>query len=380
MNVARGSDIADYVSSIPLIDNHCHSVKLSMLTQLEFGNFLRESPPRKDDGESAFYSMIGMTLLKRCPEVLGASRFVEPWEYVELRRSFSPYEVATKFMNSLDVSVHLVDTGFNAGDLVSLEEFAHFGRSTVYEVVRLEAIAEETLAKHGAEVFLDAFPDVLRSRASKAVGVKCIAAYRGGLELTADMPDLDLVHEELQRLEASGKPHKIKVYGKVIESYLAHLALETLTLPIQFHVGFGDPDVQIDRGNPSYLTPFIRRASELGRGVVLLHCYPYHREAAYLAHAFENVYLDLGLTMNYVGSRSADVLRETLELAPFVRVMYSSDAYGLAELHFLGQLMFRESLTQVLQGWIAESLCSFPYAKKVADLIGSQNAQRLYAL
>ncbi len=380
MNTANGSEIANYVSSLSLIDNHCHSVKLSKLTQLEFGNLLRESPPRKGGEEEAFHSMIGMSVLKSCPGVLGTTGFVEPSEYIELRESLAPLEVATRFMNSLDVSVHLVDTGFNAGDLASLEEFSHLSQSVVYEVVRLEAIAEETLLNYGAETFLEVFPDILRSRVSKAAGVKCIAAYRGGLDLTANMPDSRQVYQELKRLVTDAKSSKVRVYGTLIESYLAHLALEVLTLPIQFHVGFGDPDVQIDRANPSHLTPFIRRAAELGREVILLHCYPYHREAAYLTHAFENVYLDLGLTMNYVGSRSVDVLMETLELAPFERVMYSSDAYGLAELHFLGQLIFRDALTQVLHTWIAGSMCSLKYAKGVADLVGSRNAQRLYRL
>ena len=380
MNTANGSEIANYVRSLSLIDNHCHSVKLSKLTQLEFGNLLRESPPRKGGEEEAFHSMIGMSVLKSCPAVLGTTGFVEPSEYIELRESLAPLEVATRFMSSLDVSVHLVDTGFNAGDLASLEEFSHLSKSVVYEVVRLEAIAEETLLNYGAETFLEVFPDILRSRVSKAAGVKCIAAYRGGLDLTANMPDSRQVYQELKRLVTDAKSSKVRVYGTLIESYLAHLALEVLTLPIQFHVGFGDPDVQIDRANPSHLTPFIRRAAELGREVILLHCYPYHREAAYLTHAFENVYLDLGLTMNYVGSRSVDVLMETLELAPFERVMYSSDAYGLAELHFLGQLVFRDALTQVLYAWITGSMCSLKYAKGVADLVGSRNAQRLYRL
>ncbi len=361
-----------------MIDNHCHSVISSSLTQLEFANFLRESPPRENGAEDAFQSMIGMTVLKYCPSVLGAQGFIEPSEYLELRRSLAPSSVTEKFMGSLGVSVHVVDTGFNSSDLDSLERFSQYSGSKVHEVVRLEAVAEEVINVHGVDKFLEVFPEILRSRVSQAVGVKSIAAYRGGLDLGATMPDLSNVYRELKYLGQNTDTSGVRVYGQVMESYLAHLALEHLDLPIQFHVGFGDPDIQIDRSNPSQLTPFIKRAAQLGRKVVLLHCYPYHREAAYLAHAFENVYLDLGLTMNYVAARAKNVLMETLELAPFTRMMYSSDAYGLVELHYLGQLVFRNSLGEVLHEWVATSLCSPSYAKGIAESIGFQNAKRVY--
>ena len=38
---------------------------------------------------------------------------------------------------------------------------------------------------------------------------------------------------------------------------------------------------------------------------VLLHCYPYEREAGYLAQAFNNVHLDVGLSVNHLGARAA---------------------------------------------------------------------------
>ncbi len=70
---------------------------------------------------------------------------------------------------------------------------------------------------------------------------------------------------------------------------------------------------------------------------MLLHCYPYHRQAACLANVFPHVYLDVGEALNHVGASSAAVLAEALEVAPFHKQLYSSDAYGLAELHYLGR-------------------------------------------
>ena len=74
-----------------------------------------------------------------------------------------------------------------------------------------------------------------------------------------------------------------------------------LGLTIQFHIGYGDPDVDLHRCNPLLLTEWLRLTRESGSRVTLLHCYPYHREAGYLAHVFPHVYCDVGLAINYVG-------------------------------------------------------------------------------
>ena len=81
-----------------------------------------------------------------------------------------------------------------------------------------------------------------------------------------------------------------------------------LGLPIQFHTGFGDTDLMLHRANPLLLTQFIR-AVPPRVPIMLLHCYPYHREAAYLAAAYPHVYLDVGLALTHVGpSRAGAVL------------------------------------------------------------------------
>ena len=70
--------------------------------------------------------------------------------------------------------------------------------------------------------------------------------------------------------------------------------------------------------------------------MLLLHCYPYHRQAGYLAQVFPHVYFDVGLAVNHTGLSSPAVVAESLELAPFAKILFSSDAYGPAELHYLG--------------------------------------------
>ena len=89
--------------------------------------------------------------------------------------------------------------------------------------------------------------------------------------------------------------------------------------PLQFHVGFGDRDCDLNAGNPLLLLDFLRRSG--ATPIMLLHNYPYEREAGYLAQAFNNVYLDGGLSINYLGARSAAFIGRLLELAPFRKVV-----------------------------------------------------------
>ena len=114
--------------------------------------------------------------------------------------------------------------------------------------------------------------------------------------------------------------------------------------------------------------------------MLLLHCYPFHREAGYLAQAFGHVYIDVGLAVNHLGARSVELLAESLELAPFAKLLYSSDACGPPELHLLGAVLWRRGMARVLGRWVADGDWSPADAARVVRMIGAENAARVYGL
>ena len=146
--------------------------------------------------------------------------------------------------------------------------------------------------------------------------------------------------------------------------------------PLQFHVGFGDRDCDLHKANPLYLLDFLRQSGDTP--VVLLHCYPYEREAGYLAQAFNNVYLDGGLSVNHLGARAPAFIARLLELAPFRKIVYSSDGFGPAELHFLGTRLWRNGIHRVLSGFVDDDDWSTADAMRVVDLIAHGNAASIY--
>lgn len=205
-------------------------------------------------------------------------------------------------------------------------------------------------------------------------------AYRHGLAAPAERPARAAVVAAAGAWLRGGR-------GRLADPVLLHHLLWTavdvcagLGLPLQLHTGFGDPDLTLHRADPSLLTGFVRAAEPSGVPLVLLHCYPYHRQAGWLAQAFPTVYTDLGLTASYTGPRVAAVLGEMLELAPFGKLLFSTDAYGLPELYLVGAAQFRYGLGAVLADWQAGGACSAADARRLARLVAADNARALYSL
>ena len=92
------------------------------------------------------------------------------------------------------------------------------------------------------------------------------------------------------------------------------------------------------------------------------------------------MYFDVGLSLNYVGAQSRQIVAESLEIAPFAKQLYSSDAFGLPELHLLGSVLWRRSMGQVLGEWVMQGDWAESEAIRVVEMIGAGNARRVYEI
>ena len=221
------------------------------------------------------------------------------------------------------------------------------------EVVRLEAVAEQ-LAPDGtaAAGFAAAYADALHAATADAAGLKSVIAYRYGLDFDPEPPSAREVREAAGRwLRRVAAAAAARLDDPVLLRHVLWAGVDR-GLPLQFHVGFGDPDLQLDRCDPARMTGFLRAVQPRGIAVLLLHCYPFHRAGRLPRPGVPARVPDVGLAVNYVGARAAAVLAESLELTPFHKVLYSSDAFGLAELHYLGAVLFRRAFDEVVGGWV----------------------------
>ena len=365
------SALAEHISGLRLVDNHVHGYWLADGDRRRFENGLNEANTEPlADFDSGFDTQIGMAVRAHCAPLLGLAKHAEPQEYWHLRSQYGESELARLFLPAAGVTDWLVDTGLPG--VADLAEISDCSGGWVGEIVRIEQVAEQAAAAPGE--YAEAFRRILHERGGSAVATKSILAYRGGFGGDLSDPAPVAVAEAAARWRDEGGR---RLTDRVLLRFGLHEALR-LGKPLQLHVGLGDRDCDLHRTNPMLLLDFLRTSGDTP--VVLLHCYPYEREAGYLAQAFNNVYLDTGLSINHLGARAQAFLARTLELAPFRKILYSSDAFGPAELHYLGARLWRNAIGAVLGEFVDRDEWSPADAMRVAGLIGRDNARRLYAL
>lgn len=239
---------------------------------------------------------------------------------------------------------------------------------------RLEAVADELLSIHADfDSFEEAFKERFAHTGSEVVGFKCIAAYRGGLRVS--QPSRAEAEECFQQ-------GRRQLQAGPFYHYLIHLMLEIAQergLPVQFHTGFGDPDLALEESNPLLMRQLIEQYS---CPFALLHAgYPYCRESGFLASVYHHVWVDFGLAVPYLSTHG---MRETvsalLEFAPLNRIMYSSDASLIPELYYLGSVNGRAALEYSLRRTVDHGDLSWTEAEQAARWILRENACSLYRL
>lgn len=367
---------------LELIDHHCHGVVRGALAPAAFEAMLSEGGAPAP-GLSNFDTAAGLAVRRHCAPLLDLEPHAPPEAYLQRRTELGSDVVTRRLLGAADTKMFLVDSGFRAGELLSPAELGAAAGGSAREIVRLEAVAE-SLAEQGFEPddFANGYTEALNAAAvgADAVGVKSVAAYRVGLDFAADVPaPQEITIAADHWLQRGCGPHGWRLDEPVLTRALLWAAVE-VGLPIQFHTGFGDSDLTLHRANPILLTDFIRAVPQRVP-IMLLHCYPYHREAGYLAAVYPHVYVDVGLALNFVGpSRAGAVLAETLELTPFGKLLYSSDAFGLPELYYLSALVFRRELAGLLDARVDAGEWAAADAARVAQMIGSGNAAEAYGL
>ncbi|WP_207345304.1 amidohydrolase family protein [Arthrobacter sp. E3] len=371
----------EWINEIDLVDHHCHGVIDANLDRSGFEALITESDAPAPAGTTFFDTQLGFAVRGHCAPVLGLEPFATPEAYLRRRKELGGAEANARFLAEANINTYIVETGHRGDEILSPEGMGARAHANFAEVVRLERLAEELLeAGQAVEGFRTAYGHLLDRRLTTAVGVKSIAAYRVGLDFTPGPPsDADVDRALTRWFAQAAEKDSSRLTDETLIRFVLWEAVQR-KVPIQFHIGYGDPDVDLHRCNPLLLTEFMRRTRGSGATVLLLHCYPFHREAGYLAHVFEHVYCDVGLAVNYSGAQAEQIIAESLELTPFHKALFSSDAFGASELYYLGAKQFRTGLARTLDRWSAAEGWPETEQRRIAMLIGSENAHRVYSL
>ncbi|MFI0765474.1 amidohydrolase family protein [Streptomyces sp. NPDC021218] len=369
------------IERLPLVDHHVHGALRHEADRAALEQMLTESDRPIPPWMTQFDSQIGFAIRRWCAPALGLAPHADPEAYLARRRELGTEEVNRRLLETSGIGHYLLETGYKGEDILDPQGMAAASGRRVDEVVRLETVLEDVVRGGVTAAALpDRFRETLAARTATAVGLKSIIAYRHGFDFDPGRPHAHEVSAAadtwLRRCDHTGT---IRVDAPVLLRFALWCGVDR-GLPIQLHAGYGDPDVELHRCDPLLLTRFIKNVEPHGTDLMLLHCYPFQRNAGYLAQVFPHVYFDVGLGINYTGVRSDAVIAESLELAPFAKILFSSDAWGPPELHHLGALLWRRGMTRAITPWTDSGEWDVDDALKVVRMIGRDNARRVYRL
>lgn len=384
----QSDDLSDALWQLPLVDHHVHGAYDGEVDRESLERMLTEGAVVAN-GLTQFDSQVGFAIRRWCAPVLGLEPHVSADDYVARRIELGNSAVNELLLRASGVGVFLNDTGAFPEELIDSSELARLSGAQVRDVERLEWLAV-LLVREGvtADSFPQRFREFVDASTVDAVGMKSIVAYLTGFAFDPDRPaDDDVVSAVGPWIELT---ERALAHGDTLAPLLAmtdplllRFFLWTAVdrgLPLQLHTGYGSLPIELHRANPLLLVDWLKQVEPHGVDVMLIHCYPYHREAGYLSQIFTNVYMDVGLATSYTGAQSTTLIAESLELAPFEKVLFSSDAWGPAELHHLGATLWRAGMERVLGHWVDSGDWSLHDAQRVSRLIGRDNARRVYRL
>jgi uncharacterized protein len=337
-------------AGIPLYDHHAHSLRR---VQPDAPDAFRAHFTESDAPETVARDVQWSLFYHRALADLGGFFGCAPSEQAVLAaRARRPLAELTRTMfTDAGIGALLVDPGFRTAEHYDLPGLRALIPCPAGELVRLEVVTERLIpTAAGWPDLRDRFVDEVRAAIRRGVrGLKTIVAYRSGLNLSRwDAAALRVAFRETRDAADHGRT---RLASKPLLDTLLWAALEIAAehrLPVQVHSGFGDRDLDLRLANPLWLRPAFEHPPFRAITFVLLHCYPYIREAAWLSHVYPHVAMDLSLTVPFAAHGAADAIVEALALAPASKVLLATDAFSIPDLFWLAARHAREALEEAL--------------------------------
>jgi hypothetical protein len=374
------------LASIPILDHHCHAFlnRATPYSAVEFQGFFSEGG---DDGivtEHTPNSVFFRWGIKELARFLGCEPMTEA--VLAARAAIPLNELGARMLHDANIPILLIDYGLGGMDRMSIQDMrASLPTVRIEPILRLETMAQELILQHETfDQVVEAFVATVEgAREAGHVGLKSIIAYRTGLAIreTGKAEAMEVFRQVKERARRDGS---VRLADKPLNDFLLLRALEVAerqTLPVQFHTGLGDNDLDMLYANPLHMRPLFESDKYKHVPFVLLHAsYPYVRELGYLASLYSNVWMDLGLAIPFATVDIPAVWRQALSLTATSKILFSTDAYSLPDIYWLAARWGRWGLTQVLEELIAMGAFTREEALDAAHQILHRNAEKLYGV
>jgi predicted TIM-barrel fold metal-dependent hydrolase len=372
------------LSAIPIVDHHAHALlRRPPATARQWLGCFSESRDPVLVEEHVLHTMFFRYAVKALAGLLDCEP--APEAVLAARDRMGSRAWAALMCSDAGIAGMLLDYGFRVDENYTHDEMRALLPCCVEPILRLETLAQELILRHDTwDQVREAFvAGVEGARGAGYVAFKSIIAYRTGLAVR------EWSHGEVEAAfrpvkEEARAAGKIRLASSPLNDTLLLDALaiaEREHMPVQFHTGFGDADIDLRTANPLHFRPLLQSEWYTHVPWIILHMgYPYVRESAYLASIYNNVHVDLSLAIPFALSEASLCLTQLLGLAPASKLLYASDGFSVPELFWLGARVARRALARVLEGQIADGILAASEAWAAAEQILHGNAQRVYSL
>lgn len=373
------------LSAIPIIDHHCHAFLRDQgpFSAVQFQRFFTESGSDIIRSEHVPHSVFYRWGIKELASFYGVAPVVDA--VLAARAAAEPLDLARRMFADANIPLLLLDYGFQGSENMTWQEMSREVPIRIEPMLRLEVLAQQLILEH------DRFDDLLaayiqtvaNARATGHVALKSIIAYRTGLAIhPTSYAEAAATFAEV-RAQARGAG-SIRLAHKPLNDFLVLAALEIAEqqqLPVQFHTGFGDSDLDMLLANPFHMRPVFESGRFSHVPFVLLHAsYPYVREVGYLAAIYPNVYMDVGLAVPHISVEIPAMWRQAFGLTPTSKILFSTDAYSVPEIYWLAARWGRWGLGLILQELIDLGAFTPAEADAAAHQILHGNSERVYGV
>jgi hypothetical protein len=372
----------DPFADVPLLDQHGHSLlRRQPATVGEFRACFTESDAPEIIDRHVPWSLFYRRALRDLGEFFGCA----PTEEAVLdARTGRPLDgLVDQLFRDAGIAGVLADLGLRVHEYYDAGGLRALLPCPVYPVLRIETLAEGLIPGVPDWPGLESrfVADVEAAASGDLWAIKTIVAYRTGLVIDRwDRAQLDRAFFETSHQFRAGRR---RLEAKPLLDTLLRRALEIAArrrLPVQIHAGFGDRDLDLGLVNPVGLRPIIEDPDLRGAPLVLLHCHPYVREAAWLAAVYPHIYVDLSLTIPFLAHGAADEIADALAMAPATKILLATDAFSIPELYWLGARHARRALQTAAD--LLETRGYLPAADRapLARRLLHDNAAELYGI
>lgn len=374
------------LSSIPVVDNHCHPILLQQqFTVQQFRGYFTEATDASFAERHVQHTVYYLWMLRQLAGFFGCG--TQEQDVLAARNSIAADELVARFIKAGNIDTLVLDPAYPLPEeCYSPERMSQVGQCRTVKMLRLETLMQRLILSYGDfDEVVDAYSNEIRDlRAKGYCALKSIVAYRTGLDIQEWSKDKAAVSFTQARTQAV-RDGTLRIAHKPLIDYLLHIAFAEAAkqrVPLQFHTGYGDNDTDMRLGNPLQLRSILERSDYQAMPIVLLHeSYPYSQLGAYLAAVYPHVYFDLSYTIPFVDKlEMLAFTRQALGVAPASKLMYSSDGIHVPEMHWAAALRGRAVIAQVLQEMMQADELDEGQAYQLAKHVLHDTAYAVYQL